>query len=53
MLAQVILIRDRIQGPTQKGLYPMCFGENIGNAVAVRFKDYWHQYVRTKAIWWR
>ena len=48
MLAQVELIRDRIQGPTQKGLYPECFDEKIGNAVSMRFKDYWFQYIRTR-----
>ena len=47
-LSQVILIRDRIQGPVQKGPYPKCFDEKIGNAVSMRFKDYWHQYVKTR-----
>lgn len=47
ILAQVVLIRDRIQGPTQKGLYPVCFDEKIADAVSMRFKDYWQQYVRT------
>ena len=47
MLAQVVLIRDRIQGPNQKGLYPVCFDEKVGDSVVMRFKDYWQQYVRT------
>lgn len=47
MLAQVVLIRDRIQGPFQKGLYPRCMDHKISECVAMRFKDYWLQYVKS------
>ena len=47
MLAQVVLIRDRIQGPNQKGLYPVCMDDMLADAVSMRFKDYWFQYVRS------